>query len=522
MTERVLVTGAHGVVGVAVVKALRAAGAQVVCLDRRCALDPVALEDRAAVRARTEGVSAVVHLAAVSSVGVAEQNPASAISVNVDGTRNLVEAIESKARLIFASSREVYAQCDGRPTREDDPLGPRNAYGWTKLAGEATVLSRTESMVFRLGNVYGSLAERPERIFGAVHRSLTGGPPVTINGPNVVLDFVHLDGTTSGNEVFHLQRVNGTSLDPVVHFTPEVGHSSSTSIGSEWRNTLEQSGQARGDLLLAYSSRTKNSNLMLTTATTSTRVTAIKAPLGVGTQICVSLPHSNVDCDTVDDIGFTKTVQGKSVIDLAATRGGYEGEGGDSGGPVYIQGSPHIWAGSHHGSKVDNLGRTFQLFSMAHLIDDGNLGIHSFRMDPTNGREDFLQNLYMRLLNRTPDYAGFTYWYGQMSSCNATSASGVAESFLQASEFKNRFPMTGSTANKRSNAGMRLWYAYRTFFGRDPDSGGMAFWLDSILAPSGYSEGTWDWVTTAFGDATEFSNRVNGIGVMPVDGWICV
>jgi len=65
------------------------------------------------------------------------------------------------ARVVFASSREVYGEVDHVPVAEDRPMDPKNAYGASKVAGEVYchAIQNTDGLdvsVLRLANVYGA------------------------------------------------------------------------------------------------------------------------------------------------------------------------------------------------------------------------------------------------------------------------------------------------------------------------------------------------------------------------------
>jgi GDP-4-dehydro-6-deoxy-D-mannose reductase len=79
----------------------------------------------------------VVHLAGQAVPALASQDPTAAVRVNVLGTAAVVDALRaSRARLVFASTAEVYGVPDG-PAREDAPIRPPNVYAATKVAAEA-------------------------------------------------------------------------------------------------------------------------------------------------------------------------------------------------------------------------------------------------------------------------------------------------------------------------------------------------------------------------------------------------
>ncbi len=113
--DRVVVTGASGFIGSAVVRAMRARGAAVVAVvepgadDRnlkgidteRAVLD---IRDLAAVRAACAGARFVIHLAAVYRFWA--RDPGVFYDVNVGGTLNVLDAVQAAGceRLVFTST----------------------------------------------------------------------------------------------------------------------------------------------------------------------------------------------------------------------------------------------------------------------------------------------------------------------------------------------------------------------------------------------------------------------------------
>jgi len=81
----------------------------------------------------------IVHLAAVSRVIEAENNPDKCWRTNVGGVKILLKAIEQSAQkpwLIFGSSREVYGEAQSLPVKESDAKKAVNIYGESKIEGE--------------------------------------------------------------------------------------------------------------------------------------------------------------------------------------------------------------------------------------------------------------------------------------------------------------------------------------------------------------------------------------------------
>src|SRR5688572_15412005 len=132
-TGRVLVTGSSGLVGRALRVALVGRGFEVSELDIRTSGPGHGdVRDLDQVRRALLGCDGVVHLAAVSRVIWAEQDPQLCMSTNVPGLRNVLRCVGESPRrpwLVFASSREVYGQPHRLPATEDCPLQPINIYG---------------------------------------------------------------------------------------------------------------------------------------------------------------------------------------------------------------------------------------------------------------------------------------------------------------------------------------------------------------------------------------------------------
>lgn len=158
----VSVTGATGFLGAHIVGAFVRAGWQVRAIVRpgRAGAAERSVDyreaplERGALVPAIEDSDVVVHVAGLTRGGAAALT-----RTNVDGTRAVVGAInECGARLVHLSSQAaIGAGTPARPAREDDPPRPVNAYGLSKLEGEAVVsqLARVPWVVLRPSAVYG-------------------------------------------------------------------------------------------------------------------------------------------------------------------------------------------------------------------------------------------------------------------------------------------------------------------------------------------------------------------------------
>jgi CDP-glucose 4,6-dehydratase len=175
----VFVTGAYGLLGGWLVKALLARGARATVLKRDdtvgSALELEGTERHVNVvhgdrsdallmqRSLSEyEVDTVFHLAAQTIVGVANRSPLSTFETNIRGTWTLLEACRHHGveRVVVAASDKAYGIHDELPYREDFALQPRYPYDVSKAATDMIARSywhtfRLPVAVTRFANLYG-------------------------------------------------------------------------------------------------------------------------------------------------------------------------------------------------------------------------------------------------------------------------------------------------------------------------------------------------------------------------------
>jgi UDP-glucose 4-epimerase len=204
------------------------------------------LADPDTLRAAVEGVAAVVHLAALFRT----QDEAAIWRANLDGTRNLIAAVQEHApgaRLIMSSTGNVYAADATRPALETDAVSPTAAYPASKVAAEQLLRdSGLTWAVLRLPFVYGegdghlaslhTLAPQfglhPAQSYAvAHHRDIAAAVRLALTG---VMDGRIVNVTDGGSPVtiFEMARLAGKpiegSAEPLAN--PWFGHLDGTLI----------------------------------------------------------------------------------------------------------------------------------------------------------------------------------------------------------------------------------------------------------------------------------------------------
>lgn len=165
---KIMVTGATGLLGRAVVKQLELTGHEVVATGFSRANDSVHRLDLTHPHAVADFVSlhspqVIVHCAAERRPDVSEQNPQAALALNLSASQALARAAKANhAWLIYISTDYVF---DGTQPKyaEDAATHPVNFYGESKRKGEEIVLSiDPDFAVLRLPILYGQVEKLSE------------------------------------------------------------------------------------------------------------------------------------------------------------------------------------------------------------------------------------------------------------------------------------------------------------------------------------------------------------------------
>lgn len=224
----ILVTGSEGLIGRHVSSALSASGHAVRRFDLRRSPTEDVRSSEALARA-LEGVTGVLHLAAMSRVAHAEADPEGCHATNVEslgGLLRLCLAGRNRPWMIFVSSREVYGQQAVLRVSEDAALLPINAYATSKVKGEHLVAGAAnaglQANICRLSNVYGCPIDHRDRVAMAFAAAAARGGVARVDGADCLFDFTFITDVADGLCRLVEATIAGEQLPPV-HFVSGRG-----------------------------------------------------------------------------------------------------------------------------------------------------------------------------------------------------------------------------------------------------------------------------------------------------------
>lgn len=223
--ERVLVTGGAGFIGSHLCECLLAQGCEVLALDNLSSghtqnLAPLLSHPRfrfmradvcAPPPPQAEGVQRIFNLACPASPAQYQRMPVQTVLTSALGVWRMLElAQRSGARLLQASTSEVYGDALQHPQREEDwghvnPLGPRACYDEGKRCAEAMLLAYarqygTTVRIARLFNTYGPRLQPGDgRVVSNFIRQALQGEDLTLYGDgHQTRSFCYVDDTVRG------------------------------------------------------------------------------------------------------------------------------------------------------------------------------------------------------------------------------------------------------------------------------------------------------------------------------------
>jgi nucleoside-diphosphate-sugar epimerase len=168
--KKIVVTGSNGFIGQSLVTALKKAGHDVWCLDiaadsndqQSIQVDFLNAENTRTAFERIGNFDTLVHLAAVAHHQKIN-SPYDECTVNVEMTKNILNACTFIEHIIFFSSVAVYGEENQTsPVPPSAPLHPATLYGEGK--------KQCEKIILESKNIYRTDIFRPAPIYDATHK----------------------------------------------------------------------------------------------------------------------------------------------------------------------------------------------------------------------------------------------------------------------------------------------------------------------------------------------------------------
>jgi len=219
--NKILLTGGAGFIGSQVARAYLHAGHEVIVVDdfsrgkreqlpaelRIYNADICNQDQLAAIFAR-ERPSVVNHHAALVSVRESYEQPEPYWRVNLQGTKNVLEAARKAgvSKFIYASSGgAIYGEARALPIPESAPANPISPYGESKLAAEKLLWhhdGNPEMVMLRYANVYGPGQDALQNngvIAIFCQALLHGRQPLIYGDGSQTRDYVHVKDVVEAN-----------------------------------------------------------------------------------------------------------------------------------------------------------------------------------------------------------------------------------------------------------------------------------------------------------------------------------
>jgi UDP-glucose 4-epimerase len=167
------------------------------------------LADISVAMRAVQGMTYVLHQAAIPSVPRSVTDPITSNRANIDATLNILMAARDGGvkRLVYAGSSSAYGDTPTLPKREDMPTNPLSPYALQKLVGEQyaqlfTRLYGFETVTIRYFNVFGPRQDPSSPYSGVISlfaaALLEGRQPVIYGDGEQTRDFTYVVNVVDG------------------------------------------------------------------------------------------------------------------------------------------------------------------------------------------------------------------------------------------------------------------------------------------------------------------------------------
>lgn len=218
---RVVVTGGLGFIGSTLALRLAGLGADLLLIDNlfpeyggnlfniapireRVSVEIADIRDVRAMRSLLRGCDFLFNLAAQTSHMDSMADPETDLAINCRAQLTLLEACREvcpEARIVYASTRQIYGKPRYLPVDEQHPLHPTDVNGVNKMAGEAYHIlfhdvHDMHTVALRLTNTYGPrmrIKDARQTFIGIWLRAAIEGRPFEVWGGEQLRDVTYVD-----------------------------------------------------------------------------------------------------------------------------------------------------------------------------------------------------------------------------------------------------------------------------------------------------------------------------------------
>ncbi len=200
--RRYLVTGVTGQLGYDIVKELHNRGEYDILAPTSKEMD-ITDKDQVMEVIKAYKPDVIFHCAAWTAVDKAEEEKEACEKVNVEGTKNIVDAsIKVGAKIVYMSTDYVFDGTKEGYYNEEDKTNPQSVYGLTKYQGEEEVRRNPNHFITRISWVFGingnnfiktmiKLSDKYKEL--SVVDDQVGSPTYTVDLSKLLVEMAHTD-----------------------------------------------------------------------------------------------------------------------------------------------------------------------------------------------------------------------------------------------------------------------------------------------------------------------------------------